>query len=202
MYGAGGHARVVIATLEAAGVPVAGCFDDAHEGGLLDGVPVLGPIAPHLPLGGPLVLAVGSNAARRALAERLGGLVTWARAVHPSAVVHRSAVVGAGAVVFAGAVVQPGVRIGQHVIVNTAATVDHDSVLEDFVHVGPGTHLAGSVFLEAGVLFGVGACAAPGVRVGEGTVVGAGAVVTRNLPANVVAVGMPAKPIKETPEAW
>ncbi|MFG1676546.1 sugar O-acetyltransferase [Micromonospora sp. NPDC049282] len=38
-----------------------------------------------------------------------------------------------------------------------------------------------------------------GVNVGDNTVVGAGAVVTRDLPANVVAVGNPARPIRTLP---
>ncbi|WP_224746175.1 DapH/DapD/GlmU-related protein [Mucilaginibacter glaciei] len=37
----------------------------------------------------------------------------------------------------------------------------------------------------------------PGVTIGSGTIVGANAVVTKSLPANVIAVGIPAKPIKK-----
>ncbi|MFI7602746.1 sugar O-acetyltransferase [Actinoplanes sp. NPDC049681] len=47
------------------------------------------------------------------------------------------------------------------------------------------------------VWLGGGAIVLPGVTIGENTVVGAGAVVTRDLPANVVAVGNPARIIRE-----
>lgn len=47
------------------------------------------------------------------------------------------------------------------------------------------------------VWLGGGVIVCPGVTIGENTVVGAGAVVSRDLPANVVAVGNPAKVIKE-----
>ncbi|WP_189045060.1 sugar O-acetyltransferase [Micromonospora sonchi] len=47
------------------------------------------------------------------------------------------------------------------------------------------------------VWLGGGAIVLAGVTVGENTVVGAGAVVTRDLPANVVAVGNPARPVRE-----
>jgi maltose O-acetyltransferase len=47
------------------------------------------------------------------------------------------------------------------------------------------------------VWLGGGVIVCPGVTIGENTVVGAGAVVTRDLPANVMAVGNPARVIRE-----
>ena len=47
------------------------------------------------------------------------------------------------------------------------------------------------------VWLGGGAIVCPGVTVGADTVVGAGAVVTRDLPAGVVAVGSPARVLRE-----
>ncbi|NHC21623.1 sugar O-acetyltransferase [Nocardioides sp. IC4_145] len=47
------------------------------------------------------------------------------------------------------------------------------------------------------VWLGGGAIVLPGVTIGENTVVGAGAVVTKDLPANVVAVGNPARVVKQ-----
>lgn len=51
--------------------------------------------------------------------------------------------------------------------------------------------IADNVWLGGGVIV------CPGVSIGENTVVGAGAVVTRDLPANVVAVGNPARVVRE-----
>jgi maltose O-acetyltransferase len=47
------------------------------------------------------------------------------------------------------------------------------------------------------VWLGGGAIVLPGVTIGDNTVVGAGAVVTRDLPANVVAVGNPARVVRQ-----
>ncbi|WP_129789739.1 sugar O-acetyltransferase [Promicromonospora panici] len=47
------------------------------------------------------------------------------------------------------------------------------------------------------VWLGGGVIVCPGVTIGDNTVVGAGAVVTRDLPANVVAVGNPARVVRE-----
>jgi maltose O-acetyltransferase len=51
--------------------------------------------------------------------------------------------------------------------------------------------IADNVWLGGGVIV------CPGVTIGENTVVGAGSVVTRDLPADVVAVGSPARVVRE-----
>jgi maltose O-acetyltransferase len=50
------------------------------------------------------------------------------------------------------------------------------------------------------VWLGGGAIVCPGVTIGDDTVVGAGAVVTRDLPAGVVAAGVPARVLREIDE--
>jgi acetyltransferase-like isoleucine patch superfamily enzyme len=53
------------------------------------------------------------------------------------------------------------------------------------------------VIIEDNVWLGEFVTVLPGVTIGEGTIVGANSVVSRSLPANVIAVGIPAKPIKK-----
>lgn len=198
VIGAGGHAKVVIATLRAAGVAVAAAFDDDAErhGTELLGVPVRGPAAAAAGLGcRRAVLAVGDNRARRRLAAALGAGLEWVTVVHPRAWVDPDARLGAGTVVFAGAVVQPGAEIGAHAIVNTAASIDHDCRVGDFAHLGPGCRLCGGVTVGEGALAGVGCAVAPGLTIGAWAVVGAGAAVVRDLPAATTAAGVPARPL-------
>lgn len=57
--------------------------------------------------------------------------------------------------------------------------------------------LYGPVKLCKGSQIGMGAIIMPGVTIGEGAIIGAGAVVTHNIPAWTIAVGSPAKVIKE-----
>ena len=78
-------------------------------------------------------------------------------------------------------------------IVNTGASIDHDGVLGTAVHVAPGARLAGNVTLEDGVFVGIGAVIVPGRTIGAWTRVGAGAAVVHDLPANVTAIGVPAR---------
>ena len=195
VIGAGGHAKVVIATVRAIGGNVASVCDDDESrwGQTLLGVPVTGPISSELIGNSSAVLAIGDNRARRMLATRLE--VEWITACHPEAVVDSSVVIGSGTVVFAGVVIQPDTTIGAHCIVNTSASIDHDCSLGDYVHVAPGVTLCGGVNVGEGALLGVGAKVAPLVRVGQWSTVGAGAVCIEEVLSGTTVVGVPAVPV-------
>jgi sugar O-acyltransferase (sialic acid O-acetyltransferase NeuD family) len=199
VIGAGGHAKVVIATLRESGYTIKAVLDDDPKkvGKDLLGVQVVGPPSQleNLPES-RAVVAIGVNSTRKAIAERFPR-TEWVSAVHPTACVHPSVRLGPGTVVFAGAVIQPDTHIGAHCIVNTSASIDHDCLLEDYVHVAPGVNLAGGVRLEQGVFVGIGSAIIPSVTVGCWTVVGAGGVVVRDLAGQSLAIGVPARPTKK-----
>jgi len=195
LVGAGGHAKVVLATAMEVGLEIAGILDDDSSkwGTYLLGVPVLGPLSWLKREGEPwALLAIGDNGVRKRLNHELQG-VRWATVVHPKAYVHPTATLGEGTVVFAGAIVQPMVRIGRHVIVNTGAIVEHDCQVGDFAHLAPGVRLAGGVKVGEACLLGVGVSVAPQIHIGDGSLVGAGSVVVKDIPSEVVAYGVPAR---------
>lgn len=180
---------------------VIGFLDDLHpdrHGHRFCDAPVLGgrEQLDRLAAGGirHLILAFGSNSARRRIgAELVEQSFALASAAHPRSTVAPDVRMGAGTIVMAGAVVNPNVSLGENVIVNTCASIDHDCVLGDAVHVSPGAHLAGGVRIGDEAWLGLGALVVDGRAVGARTIVGAGAVVTRDLPADVVAYGVPAR---------
>ena len=205
LIGAGGHARVVLDVVrQAAEYTVVGLVDQnpALHGTTLDGVPILGGddqvgVLRRQGVTDALV-AIGDNETRCRLASAMvahGFLL--ATAVHPKATIAPHVSIGAGTVVMAGAVVNPGASIGPNAIVNTGATVDHDCTIEECVHIAPGVHLGGGVRVGKLTLIGIGACVVKYKTIGCNVVVGAGAVVIDDIPDRVLAVGVPARVVRE-----
>jgi len=64
-------------------------------------------------------------------------------------------------------IVNAGSIIGNHVILNTNCSVDHDCVIEDFVHVSPGATICGGVKIKEGVHIGAGAVVLPNLTIGK-----------------------------------
>lgn len=114
--------------------------------------------------------------------------------VHPDASVCPTAMLGLGTQVLAQAVVAADAQVGQACIINHRASVDHECVLEDGVHLAPGATLCGCVNVDRGALVGAGAVVLPRLRIGAGALVGAGAVVTRDVEPGAVVMGNPARP--------
>jgi len=117
--------------------------------------------------------------------------------IHPRAVIAPTAQIDEGSVVFANVVVNPEARIGKHVILYTACTIDHECDIADYAYISPGCNVGGQVKIETGAFLGIGAVVLPRITVGAWSIIGAGAVVTKDIPAHVTAVGVPAKVIKQ-----
>lgn len=142
-----------------------------------------------------VVVAVGSPALRRRLAETIAARrgSRFATLVHPRASVGSGVEMGEGCVVFSGGILTTDIRLGRHVHVNVAASISHDGRVGDFVTLAPHACCCGGVVLGDEVDVGAGAVVLPRVEVGARSVVGAGSVVTKHLPADATAAGVPAK---------
>ena len=196
LYGASGHAKVIIDILESSGIPIYGLFDDNPAIKELYGRKVLGKFAGQ-PLDAPIIISIGDNAIRAKIAQSLQ--LDFGKAIHYKSIVSPSAGIAAGTVVMQGSIVQADAFIGRHVIVNTRVSIDHDCVVGDFVHISPGAVLCGGVSVGEGTHVGAGAVVIPGIKIGKWCKLGAGAVVIRDIPDHCTAVGNPARIIKNYP---
>jgi sugar O-acyltransferase (sialic acid O-acetyltransferase NeuD family) len=207
LFGAGGHAQVLIDCLKCRQPSIALALLDPRSNlwktSLLD-VPILGSdeLLPELIRQGirSFAVAVGSvgDCRRRqqlyktAIAHALEPLTI----VHPSAVCSRWANLGAGTQILPAAVLNAGASTGINVIINSGAIVEHDCIVGDHAHVATGARLAGGVRVGAGAHIGVGATVKENIRIGDRAIVGAGAVVVRAVPARTVVAGVPARKLR------
>jgi sugar O-acyltransferase (sialic acid O-acetyltransferase NeuD family) len=209
VWGAGGHAKVVVDVIRATGNSLVGYIDADPEAAQRwpssEGSPVIVPEVEFLrrlgdggalPAGADAVaLGIGDNQSRLRSCDHLDGVATPAL-IHPAATVSPSARIGPGTVVMPGAIINASATIGAAVIVNTAAVVEHDCVIEDGSHLSPGSVLGGGVHVGRATWIGVGAVVIQEVRIGPAAVVGAGAVVIRSVAAGDKVAGVPARSIR------
>jgi len=194
LYGASGHAKVIMSILEANGQRVTAIFDDDLEKKELGHIPVIGSYAPNYEPTTPLIITIGYNDIRKKLACRIKH--TFGTAIHPTALVDANSTVGEGSVIMHGAIIQAGTLVGNHVIINTGATVDHDCTLGDFVHIAPGVTLCGSVRVGENTLIGAGSVVPPNLTIGRDCLIAAGSVVTVSIPDGATVRGNPARIIR------
>lgn len=202
VFGAQGQAKVAIEAIEQIGTHRVVGFIAEGPLGFSSPYPVLGADADVARLWrdiGPFDahLAVGDNAIRRRIADRLTREVpslAFPPIVHPLAKLAKNAVIDPGAFIAIGAAVCADARVGRHAILNTNASIDHDCVLGDFAFAGPNAALGGTVMVGEGAVIGLGAVILPNLTIGAGATVGAGAVVVRDVVANTTVIGVPAAP--------
>ena len=207
VFGKGGFGREVQMLIEQinANQPeweFIGFFDDAFEPGeKVNGADCLGGIDELNTYESPLnlVLAIGSPKAKEAIISKItNSLIEYPVLIHPNVQLGSSEwlKIGEGTIITAGCIITVNIEIGKHVILNLSCTVGHDTVIGDYCSFMPTVNISGEVVLEKGVYVGTGAKIINQLSIGSNTTVGAGAVVAKTLPANCIAVGVPAKPIK------
>ncbi|HIG93952.1 TPA: NTP transferase domain-containing protein [Candidatus Woesearchaeota archaeon] len=198
------HAGVVLQIIEEYALyNVVGFVDDdvRLHNTMIQGIPVLGSIdelPQKIPAGTTgFFICSGNNEFRERcyhfLKKQHYKLIN---VIHPTAHLSSTTVLGEGVFIGAHVVTTNKVHIGNGVLLNTACTIDHDNVVEDFVNISPGCHTSGRVKIKRGTFLGTGVSILPDITIYEYALVGAGAVVTKDVPPQTTVAGVPAVPLE------
>ncbi len=202
LIGASEHARVVLDSVEREGrYQVAGVFDHRPLKEGFHGYPYFG--GDEELFKSPWrrgVVTIGDNYTRARVVERtLKALpdFEFVTVVHPSAQIGKDVRLGGGTVVMAGVTINPNSQVGEHCILNTQSSLDHDGRMGAYSSLGPGAILGGQVSVGPYTAVSLGASVIHGMSIGEHTVVGAGATVVKDIPSHSVALGVPARVVRQ-----
>lgn len=193
LYGASGHAKVICSIFESMNIEVESIIDDNKDVYLKNHNVIYNydnNYKPEL----PILISIGDNLTRKKISEMITRV--FSTAVHSSAILDDFSKIGAGTSVFHGSIVQRDAFIGNHCIINTNSSIDHECIIEDFVHIAPSATLCGNVKIGEGTLIGSNATVLPNIKIGKWCIIGAGAVVNKNIPDFSMVTGVPGKILK------
>ncbi len=205
IFGAGGLGRELKSWIEKSDLyQLIGFFDDHVPADTsIDGLPVLGGIKnldQHNTTELNVVIAIGDPALRAKLINQLHKIpnLSYPVLIHPRAIIDdmKTMHLGKGTIITAGCALTTNITIGDHTLINLNSTIGHDCVIGQGCCIMPGVNLSGNLKIGDHVLIGTGACVLNNIEIGDRTKVGAGAVVTKSLPADCTAVGIPAKSLR------
>ena len=196
IIGAGGHAKVIADIIYKSGDNLIGFLDDnlANRGKeIYLGKKVLGTTKDIKNYNkNYFIIGIGNNSIRKKINNE-NNLKLYT-AIHPSAIIAQDVKIGTGSVIMAGVVINPGTVIGKNCIINTCSSLDHDNLLEDYVHISPGAHLAGTVSVKEGTWICTGATIINNITIAQNNIIGAGSVVIKDInEENGTYVGVPVK---------
>lgn len=178
-----------------------GFYDDnVEKGKLINGFPILGTIQDlnNVTEETLVALGIGEPKTKKSLIKELeNDKLQFPTLIHPSCIISNDQVyVGKGTIICAGNIITCNIRIEDFVTINLMCTVGHDTHIKNYCSFMPSVNISGEVVVHENVYVGTGAKIINQLEIGKNTIIGAGAVVSKSLPENCTAVGIPAKPIK------
>lgn len=205
IIGASGHAKVIIDTIELMGEYEIGGLIDSYKlkGEKILNYEVIGTEEdlPRLLQKGISkgIIAIGDNWTRFKMYSKIQQIAPdfqFISVIHPSAIVSRYAKIGKGVAVLCGVIINADAVIEDCCILNTNASLGHDSIMQRFSSIAPSCTIGGTVTIGEFSAISIGATVNQNLTIGKHTVIGSGSVVVRSIEDNSVAYGVPAKVIR------
>lgn len=138
------------------------------------------------------IIGIGNNNIRENIANSYD--LKWYTAIHPNAITANEVSIEEGSVVMAGSIINTGTKIGKHCIINTKSSLDHDNIIENYVHISPGATLAGTVHIKEKTWVCAGATIINNIKIAKNNIIGAGSVIIKDInEENGTYVGVPAR---------
>lgn len=198
IIGAGGQAKVIADIVDKSQDILLGFLDDNLEKGqkVICDYKVLGKIEEVLQLKEQdenieFVIAIGNNTIRKEISDKYR--LNYYTTIHPSAQIGLDVTIEKGTQILANACVNSCAKIGKHCIINTGAIIEHDNIIEDYVHISPNVALGGTVKIGENTHVGIGAVVKNNIEICSNCIIGAGAVIVKNIIEEGTYVGVPAK---------
>jgi len=164
------------------------------------GYPVLGgwEALARLPEDVSVICVVADPKIKRKMVEEAQGLGRpFATLIHPDVTIAKDVSVGKGVLINKGCLLTTSIKIGDYVLINPGCGIGHDAEIGSFTTMMWRVNISGAVKVGEGCMVGTGVIILQGVVIGDCSTVGAGAVVTKDLPDNCTAFGVPAQVIKQ-----
>lgn len=202
IIGAGGHAKVIADIIEKSGDQIVGFLDDKIEKNtiIIKDYKVIGDLNNRFSLAianedYEFIIAIGDNKKRKEISTSPN--LKFYTAIHPSAQIGINVEIEEGTVIMANVCINSSSRVGKHCIINTGAIIEHDNIIENYVHISPNATLGGTVKVEELTHIGIGATVKNNVTICKNCTVGAGAVVVKNIIKAGTYIGVPAKKLED-----
>ncbi len=146
------------------------------------------------------IIGIGENKIRKKIVREcylLNKKFKWINLISKNSIIDRNVHTGEGSVILSGTVIRNDVKIGNHCLINSSCSIDHDTILSDFSSCGPGVVSGGNVFIGQSSFVGIGSTIKHSIKISDNVIIGGNSYVNKSCSSGFLYFGNPIKKIKK-----